>query len=95
MCHNINMNKNETVQAEVIEPEILDESGQPIVAPGDTAAPRAHGDVYGAVGFLTGFFALAFSFVLILFGALVTVFIIAPLLLLGRILGLQIKSFRR
>ena len=93
MCHNINMKEN--MPNEIIEPEILDESGQPIVAPGDTAAPRAHGDVYGAVGFLTGFFALAFSVVIMLVGALITIFIITPLLLIGRLLGMEIKTLRR
>jgi hypothetical protein len=85
------MKENIRVQPEIIEPEILDENGQSVSAP---AAPSAHGDVYGRVGFLTGFFALAFTCVMMLLGALLTIFIIAPILLLGHILGLQIKSFR-
>ncbi len=89
MCHNIHMNESTQTQTKVIEPEILDENGQAIITP---AAPSAHGDVYGHVGFLTGFFALAFSVIIMLVGALVTVFIIAPLLLLGRLFGLQIKK---
>ena len=91
MCHNISMRENARTQPEVIEPEILDESGQPIAV----AKPSAHGDVYGRVGFLTGFFALVLSSVIILLGALVTVFIIMPLLLIGRLFGLQIKSIHR
>ena len=96
MCHNINMKANTRVQnkiieAEIIEPEILDESGQPIT----TAKPSAHGNVYGHVGFLTGFFAIAFSVIMMLLGALVTIFIIVPLLLIGRLLGLQIKQLHR
>ena len=93
MCHNINMKENSYTQDKVIEPEILDESGQRIAAPGDPAAPRT--EVYRGAGVLTGFFALAFSFVMILLGALVTVFVIAPLLLLGRLLGMQVKTFHR
>jgi len=86
------MNTNNPSQSKVIEAEILDENGQPIAF---AQAPRAHGDVYGRVGFLTGFFALIFSFVMILLGTLVTIFILTPLLLLGRLLGLRIKHFRR
>ena len=92
MCHNINMEENVHVQSEIIEPEILDESGQPIAAP---ATPKIHGDVYGKVGFLTGFFALAFSVILMILGALVTIFIIIPLLLIGRLFGLQVRKLRR
>ncbi|MBO7237872.1 MAG: hypothetical protein J6U96_01100 [Elusimicrobiaceae bacterium] len=85
------MKENARTQAEVIEPEILDENGQPIAA----TKPSAHGDVYGRVGFLTGFFALAFSVVVMILGALITIFIITPLLLIGRLFGLQIKTLRR
>ena len=95
MCHNINMKENTQAQPKIIEPEILDESGQPITVPGAQTGPRVHGDVYGHVGFLTGFFALAFSVMIMILGALVTIFIITPLLLIGRLFGLQIKSIRR
>ena len=87
------MRKNIQQFNKVIEPEILDEQGLPLTAAEHAEQPRA--EVYRGAGVLTGFFALAFSFVMILLGALVTVFIIAPLLLLGRILGMQIKAFRK
>ena len=100
MCHNISMQKNshtqrEVIEAEIIEPEILDENGQSVSVPGGPSAPRAHGDVYGRVGLLTGFFAIAFSCVMLILGFLVTVFIVAPLILIGRLLGLQIKKLHR
>ena len=78
-------------QPEVIEPEILDENGQPIAAP---VPPGVHGDVYGKVGVFAGLFALIFSVIIMLLGVLVTVFVIAPLLLLGRLFGLQMLSIR-
>lgn len=95
MCHNINMSENTRTQTQVIEPEILDENGRPIVQSAEQTGSSAHGDVYGRVGFLTGFFALAFSVVMMLLGALITIFVITPLLLLGRLLGLQIKKLHR
>jgi len=93
MCHNIVMQEKTPIQDQVIEPEILDENGMVVSAQDNKEIPHAR--VYQGVGMFTGFFALAFSFIMILLGALVTVFIIAPLLLLGRILGLQIKNLRR
>ncbi len=93
MCHNIHMSEKTSPQPEVIEPEILDEQGLPVSV--KETAQTSQQNVYRGVGVLTGFFALAFSFIMILLGALVTVFIIAPLLLLGRVLGLQIKNIRR
>lgn len=91
MCHNIHMENRH--QAKVIEPEILDEHGLPVAQ--QTAARSTARSQYRGAGFLTGFFALTFTFIMLLVGALVTVFIIAPVLLLGRVLGLQIKTFRR
>ena len=85
---------NKTTATDVIEPEILDECGNAISA----REPAAHQEqihVYHRAGFLTGFVALAFSCVMLLLGALVTIFIVAPLLLLGRLIGLQVKSLRR
>ena len=46
-------------------------------------------------GFFAGFVALSFSVIMLLLAAVVTVFIIFPLMLLGRALGMQVKSFRR
>ena len=87
------MEEKTSTQTQVIEPEILDENGIVVSTQDNTEIPHSH--VYQGVGMFTGFFALAFSFILILLGALITVFVIAPILLLGRILGLQVKHIRR
>ena len=82
----------EEKKSQVIEAEVLDENGLPVVQ--DTPQERVR--VYQArAGFLSGFIALAFSFVMILVTAVVTVFIVLPLLLLGRVLGMQVKTFKR
>lgn len=88
------MRKENQPKKEVIEAEILDEHGQPIM-PKD---PQAQGhEAFGQAhaGFLTGFVALVFSFIMMLLMAVVSVFIIFPLMLLGRLLGMQVKTFRR
>ena len=80
-------------EQEVIEAEILDENGLPVVAGSSAKEQKRPYEV--KAGFLTGFFALAFSFIMILSMAVVTVFIVFPLMLIGRLLGLQVKTFRR
>lgn len=82
----------EEKKSQVIEAEVLDENGLPVAQ--DMPRERVH--VYQArAGFLSGFIALAFSFIIILVTAVVTVFIVLPLLLLGRVLGMQVKTFKR
>lgn len=82
----------EEKKSRVIEAEVLDENGLPVAQD----IPRERVRVYQArAGFLTGFFALAFSFIMILVTAVVTVFIVLPFLLLGRVLGMQVKTFKR
>ena len=88
------MRKEQTPKKEVIEAEVLDERGVP-VALGEDAQPKREEFVGARAGFLTGFVALAFSFVMMLVMAVVTVFVIFPLMLLGRLLGIQVKTFRR
>lgn len=51
--------------------------------------------IYHRAGFLAGFIALAFTCMMMLLGALVTIFVVAPLLLLGRLIGLQVKSLQK
>ena len=81
-----------SAREEVVEAEVLDENGLPITS----QTPREHVRVHQVrAGFLSGFFALAFSFIMILLSAVVAVFIVLPLLLLGRVLGMQTKTFRR
>lgn len=96
LCHNIYMKEKHTPpQEEVIEAEIIDENGLPVTPAQEDARCRAqdsarvHAHVFGGV------FALAFSFIMILVMAVVTLFIIFPLMLLGKILGFQVKSFKR
>ncbi|MBQ7908586.1 MAG: hypothetical protein IJ311_03715 [Elusimicrobiaceae bacterium] len=88
------MKEEKKHQKEVIEAEILDEKGMPVETAGNQEKIGA--EFYQArAGFLTGFVALAFSFIMMLLMAVVTVFIVFPLMLLGRLLGMQIKTFRR
>ena len=91
MCHNISMKKNASVSARVIEPEVLDEHGNPIATP----TPRYSQSTYRGAGFLTGFVALAVSVMVGLVGVVLMCLFVVPLLLIGRILGLQIKRFYR
>ena len=71
--------------ATVIEPEILDENGCPVVV-GDHARPK--GDTSGVLG---GMLVLAVGLVMTVFVALFTLFIVCPFVLLGRCLGLTIR----
>lgn len=88
------MRKEMQPQKEVIEAEILDEKGMPVITPeNQEKEQRVYTQAHA--GFLTGFVALAFSFIMMLLMAVVTVFIVFPLMLLGRLLGMQIKTFRR
>lgn len=73
----------------VIEPEVIDENGIPITPQPDHARPQ--GDTSGVLG---GMLVLAVGFVMTLAVALFTLFVICPLMLLGRLLGWEIKRFR-
>lgn len=86
-------NKDLTPRNEVIEAEILDENGRPAAQPErENVRVKAY---QARAGFFAGFVALAFSFIMILVMAVVTVFIVFPLMLLGRLLGMQVKTLRR
>lgn len=82
-------------QPEIIEAEIIDEHGRTVVPQPDGDHPRPHarpkGDKGGLVG---GFFVLAFGFMVTLFVAAFTIFIVLPLALIGRIFGMQLKTPR-
>lgn len=88
------MKKQEIVSAEeIVEAEVLDEHGRPVFEderPQDSARPK--GDMGGVLG---GFFVLAFGFVITLFVAAFTILIVLPLMLIGRIFGMEIKHFSR
>lgn len=77
---------------EIIEAEVLDENGRPVET--DIQTKPAEKETARA-GVFAGFVALAFSFVMILLMAVVTVFIVFPFMLLGRLLGMQVKNLRR
>ncbi len=94
LCHNISMeNKNLARTEEIIEPEILDENGNPIGGeqpPKDSA--RQKGDTGGIFG---GILVLAFGFIMTLLVAAFSIFILVPLMLIGRVLGFQVRTFKR
>lgn len=82
-------------EPEIIEAEVLDEQGRPIM-PGQAAVPprdhaRPQGDLSGVLG---GFMVLAAGILMTVLVAFFTVFIVCPLLLLGRILGFSSRRFR-
>lgn len=84
------MVKNTTQKPEVIEPEILDEKGQVINNPADKARPKGDNG-----GFFGGLLVLAFGFLMTLLVGIFTVCVILPLMLIGKILGFQIHTFRK
>ncbi len=94
LCENMYMQEDKNIisSSKVVEAEILDENGRPVGAAEDSEKLEEH---MARAGFFAGFVALAFSVIMILVTAVVTVFIVLPLMLLGRILGMQIKTFRR
>jgi predicted lipid-binding transport protein (Tim44 family) len=82
-----------TNRKDVIEPEIIDETGQnisPVQPAKDHARPK--GDTGGLIG---GFFVLAFGFIMTLLVAVFSILVVLPLMLIGRLLGIQVRTFRR
>lgn len=80
--------KNDIITTqEVVEPEILDEQGRPIHDDGAAGPTGPQMKIY------SGILAMAFSFIMLLLMAVFTIFIIFPLMLLGKILGVQVKTF--
>ena len=76
----------------VIEPEILDENGLPVTV----QAPRDHARAQGDNGgLLSGMLVLAVGFLATAAVILFSVFILCPLMLLGRLLRFEVRSFRR
>lgn len=84
------MVKNTQSKPEVIEPEILDENGRVIHRPADKARPKGDNG-----GFFGGLLVLAFGFLMTLLVGIFTVCIVLPLMLIGKILGFQIKTFHK
>lgn len=77
----------------IIEPEVLDEHGNVIqeeVPPRDHARPK--GDNGGIIG---GFFVLAFGFLMTLLVMVFSVLVLLPLALIGKLLGFQVRTFKR
>ena len=81
------------MEKQILEAEVLQQRSRPVgparVQEERVASPSAR------AGFFAGCVALSFSVMMLLLAAVVTVFIIFPLMLLGRALGMQMKSFRR
>lgn len=79
-------------ESHVIEPEIIDETGQVIssVPPKDHARPQ--GDNGGLLG---GLLVLSVGFLATVAVILFSVFILCPLMLLGRLLGLTFHHTAR
>ena len=77
---------------EIIEPEILDEHGHPIHTGPAKDSARPKGDNGGII---SGVFVLAFGFIMTMLVAVFSICVLLPLMLLGRLLGMQVKTFRR
>lgn len=88
------MNKQDIVTTEeIVDAEVLDENGLPVFeanTPKDSARPK--GDTGGVFG---GILVLSFGFIMTLFVAAFSIFILLPLMLIGRVLGMEIKRFNR
>ena len=84
------MVKNTENKTTVIEPEILDEKGKVIHKPPDRARPKGDNG-----GFFGGLLVLAFGFLMTLLVGIFTVCVVLPLMLIGKILGFQIHTFRK
>ena len=86
-------NKDLVRTEEIIEPEILDENGNPIGGehpPKDSA--RRKGDNGGIFG---GVLVLALGFIMTLLVAVFSLLVVVPLMLIGRVLGVQVRTFKR
>ena len=86
-------NKDLVRTEEIIEPEILDENGNPIGGehtPKDSA--RRKGDNGGIFG---GVLVLALGFIMTLLVAAFSLLVVVPLMLIGRVLGFQVRTFKR
>lgn len=87
------MEEKEIIRTEeIIEPEILDEHGRPIHTGPAKDSARPKGDMGGILG---GVAVLAFGFIMTLLVAVFSICVVLPLMLLGRLLGMQVKTFRR
>lgn len=86
-------NKDLVRTEEIIEPEILDENGNPIGGehtPKDSA--RRKGDNGGIFG---GVLVLALGFIMTLLVAVFSLLVVVPLMLIGLVLGFQVRTFKR
>ena len=86
-------NKNLSRAEEIIEPEILDENGRPVGGPNQPKdSARKKGDNGGILG---GILVLVLGFIMTLLVAAFSILVLAPLMLIGRILGVQVRTFKR
>ncbi|MCQ2410553.1 MAG: hypothetical protein MJ053_03405 [Elusimicrobiaceae bacterium] len=77
---------------EIIEAEVIDENGRVIspVSSKDHARPQGDNG-----GLLSGMLVLAVGFVATVAVLLFSIFILCPLMLLGRLLHFEVRSLRR
>ena len=78
--------------SEVIEPEIIDETGQVISPASLKEHARPQGDTSGV---LSGLLVLAIGFLTTLAVILFSVLILVPLMLLARLFGLCVQMWKR
>lgn len=76
---------------EVIEPEILDETGQVVSPVSAKNHARPQGDTSGVLG---GLLVLAVGFLTTVAVILFSVLIVVPLMLLGRLFGWQVRMWK-
>lgn len=75
----------------VIEAEIIDETGQ-VISP---VSPRDHARPYGDNGgLLSGVLVLTVGFLATIAVILFSIFVIVPLMLLGRLLGINVRTHK-
>ncbi len=75
----------------VIEAEIIDETGQ-VISP---IPPKDHARPYGDNGgLLSGVLVLTVGFLATIAVILFSIFVIVPLMLLGRLLGINVRTHK-
>lgn len=75
----------------VVEAEIIDETGQ-VISP---VSPKDHARPYGDNGgLLSGVLVLTVGFLATIAVILFSIFVIVPLMLLGRLLGINVRTHK-
>lgn len=74
-----------------IQPEVLDETGHVVTPAGVRDQARAYGDMSGV---LSGVWVLMVGFLTTVAVILFSVLVICPLLLLGRLFGFKVRTWK-